>query len=398
MSGALSIACKYKMAFPFVCGQAAVKFGNDKCGHIATNGKPVYIKDQRLRSKKIDFASTITPVEGRQLSLVCIEGSMYLINPSGEVVSTQLVPSEGHSLYGSGINKQIVAGNITVRFNNIGEVDAIIKDGIIHNFTGLTEKKYDFPDIKAFNTFDGRSFSVGTLKTTSQFGEVAPLSDKTVLAEVNGKWGLIKVEQNKEVPSIKITGDYQQIKLDHASGINGTFTIQPLAPNTIVYLEMEDGKTVTDNLYDEGKDCLNVPLTYEEGRLKARIGLIMDGIKLELNEYSIVPVGFNKAFRVNCPSSLFVSDNGNVSFKLTVINTSEVQGTAPFDIRVDGRLVRRNITLGVGEEIDVPFSTNINLGIKDQVAKNVVIRISEQDCPVVSITKNIICKRKLKED
>lgn len=396
LSGNLTIQCKFAAAFPFVSSQAAVCYKDGYWAHIAADGKPVLLKGQKLRSKMINFASTFTQIGDRQLSLVCIEDYMYLIDPSGDVVGTSLIPSEGQPLYGVGIGPQIMAGNFTVRFNDLGEVETIIKNGAKHSFKSKGQAKdYNFPAVAEIDTMGGKSISTGNLTTVPQFEKVVPLTPNTVLVLSDGKWGIIKIDNLSQTPSIKESDDMQQLYLDHASQVTGTFKVENIMPNTIAYIEKNVGEIVQLNMKGTLKDCFDAPLYFNNGKLIARLGLIIDGIKLTAQDYSITPTGFNKAYSVSCPSTVIVSEGGKASFRLTITNTSTSQSTAPFDLRVNGSTVRRSIILEPGESTTVPASMSINLGDEDKVIKNVDIRIIEQGCPVVNLSKSISCMRQL---
>ena len=399
MSGALSIPCKFTAAFPFVNGQASVCYKDGYWAHIGTDGKPVLIQGQKLRSKKISFASTYTMIGDRQLSLVCIEDYMYLISPSGEVVSNALIPSEGQPLYGAGIGPQIVAGTFTVRFNDIGEVNTIIKNGIERTFSGRSlPTEMPFPIVKDFNVFEGKGFSIGDVVTTPQFQDVKPISTIAVLAQSNGKWGLIGIDRQAPYPSVEEGKNLKSLRLEHATGIIGSFYISRHPANTEVYIADKRNGTIAIETSGYGDGYFDAPLDFVDGSLKARLGLIMDGIMLEPKDFSIVPEGFDKSFSVSCPATVTVSESGRVSFRITITNTSNIQDTAPFDVRVNGNVVKRSISLTQGESTTVPVTINVNLGEEDRVNKSVEIRISEQNCPVASFSKTITCIRQLKED
>lgn len=399
LNGTLSIPCKFSAAFPFVNGQASVCYKDGYWAHIGTDGKPVLIKGQKLRSKKISFASTFTQIGDRLLSLVCIEDFMYLIDPSGEVIPNTFISSGGRPLYGAGIGPQIVAGSFTVRFNDIREVETIIMNSVTHTFKGRTLPLNErFPTIDGINTFDGRSFAVDDLVTTPQFQKVATLSPNTLLVQKGGKWGIIQVDRQSICPTISEGESLKQLHIEHATDVKGSFKINDYSSNTAVYVANTNGVNTIISSPSAGENHFDTQLYFEDGELKARLGIILDGIELAPKEFSITPKEYEKAFSVNCPSSATVSDNGKVFLRITVTNTSSKQSTAPFDIRVNGGIIKRSVTLGCGESITLPFSLNANLGDEDRISKSVDIRILEPYCPAVSFSRSITCIRQLKED
>lgn len=399
MNGTLCIPCRFYAAFPFVNGQASVQYKDKFWAHIGTDGKPVVIKGQKLRSKKISFASTFTQIGDRLLSLVCIEDFMYLIDPSGDVIPNSFISSDGRPLYGAGIGPQIVAGSFTVRFNYLREVETIIMNGATYTFTGRSlPLKTQFPIIDGYITYDGRSFAVDNLVTTPQFQKVVTLSSNSLLVQKNGKWGIIQVDRQASCPTISEDESLKQLHIEHATEVTGSFIINDYSSNTEVYVVNTDGvKTILRTSRLEVSH-FDTPLHFEEGELKARLGIIMDGIELAPKVFSITPKAYEKAFSVNCPSSATVSDSGKVSFRITVTNTSSKQPTAPFDVRINGGVIKRSVTLDCGESIKIPVSLNANLGDEDRVSKSIDIKISEQYCPTVSFSRSITCIRQLKED
>ena len=399
LDGNLIIPCKFAAAFPFVNGQASVCYKDGLWAHIGTDGKPVLIKGQKLRSKKIRFASTFTQIGDRLLSLVSIEDFMYFIDLSGDVASNTLISSEGQPQHGAGIGPQIVAGSFTVRFNNIGEVDTIIKNGTSHSFSGRSlPNEVPFPNIAGFNTFDSKGFAVGEIVTASQFQRVIPISTLSVLAQYNGKWGIIGIDRQATCPSIKEGKNLKSLRLEHATGIMGSFYISKHPANTEVYIVDKRADTRIIETTGNGDSYFDAPLSFEDGKLRVSLGLILDGIRLEPKDFTIVPEGFDKSFAVSCPTTATVSEGGKVSFRITITNTSNIQDTAPFDIRVNGGVVKRSVTLNQGESTTFPVTITVNLGEEDRVNKSVEIRISEQNCPIVSFSKTITCIRQLKED
>lgn len=400
LSGALTIPFKFGIAFPFIFGKAAVCYKKDGAWvHIGIDGRPILLKNQKLRTKDIKQVSSFTQIKDRQLALVCIDDYMYLIDPSGEVVPTDIIGRDGQPLYGAGLGPRIIAGPFMIHFNDIGEISSIKKGEVVYNFEGKTRpKESSYPTVDNINVSANMSFIIGELSVAPQFENVIPISSDAILVEENLKWGLISVNRIIGVPRINPTPAMDQIVLEHGASITGEFSVSSSSPNTGVYYE-NAGKMIHLEMHSSSnQNIFDVPLAFEDGKLTARIGLMMDGIILVPQDFEIIPAGFKNAYSVSCPASVTVPSSGRTTFKMTVRNASSRQGTGLFDIFVNGGVVKRSISLDCNESIVVPVSLNISMGEVDSVVKKLDVKISEYGCPAINLAKSITCVSELKND
>lgn len=399
-SGTVVIKCKYSAAFPFLHGQASVCYSDGYWAHLSADGKPVLIQSQKLRTKRLSFASSFAIFEGKPVSLVYVDNSFYMIDSFGEVISNELISQDGYLLYGGISGPQVASGSFSVTFNDIREPVSLSNDSKSVSFGVKTMPTAIEPhSIQGVTVSKDNSISVhDDLLISSQFSSVIPVSLSRILVKKDNKWGLLGIDITSSGPVISSTTDFESFRIDHASAIQERFKLSSFSSNVTVYTEDMSGGIAIKQQIDQDNPFFEVPLSYNNGNLLAKIGLIVDGIVLAPKEYSYKPSGFNNAFTVSCPSSTTVSESGKGSVRLTITNSSSTQTTAPLSIRVNGRDEKKSVVLKPRESVSFSVSFTVHLGDGDEARKSMEVRIQEDGCPDVKITKSINCIRQLKTD
>lgn len=386
-SGTLVIKNKYKNAFPFFYGQAAVCFHNgvfnkDIWLHIDTKERKLTINDKKLQSIDAVFASSFTQIGEQFLAIVILENhQLYMIDVFGRLQDAP-INKEGALFVGK--NGKVLVCNqnntsVDIEVNSVIEMVSIKVGEKVYGCQAKTSGNdgIAFPNIQDIELTKSGVLEINQLKIASQYQEVIPVSSDYILVKKNGLWGIIRI--NRMQPAVTITSMQKGIiRLDHHASIKSPVELSRISSDVKVFAVGRSGeKTYVD--YDENARAFLVPLEVEEGCLRARIGLEMDGILLEPETFS-VPVIWSDGFEVRGPSSaIVVNDRGYASFQIRISNKSR-QASAPIDVIVNGKTHHFN-EIEQGQSVNVHVDMRINLGVKDELKKNIRVIIREKELP-----------------
>lgn len=380
--GEVKIPFKYALAFPFSHGLAAVRFPDGYFGHIDARQNVSY-GTGRLKSNKFIFASTFVQTDKGPMALIVMGNRFYGRNSNGELVPPELPLSGSRKNF----TKRIDERDYILEFNDAWQ-PARIKTGtktkeyqvfdnpgtVKPNVSSVSGKQVDGGyDLR----YLGKAFLAG------QFEAALPVTEDYILAKQAGRWGLLMLH-----PFDKVSIETVLASSTYSHGGTAPVPVKVTLPASLagssVHLRCHDLEA-----HQEGaeKYVLSAPVNLTE----VKVDVEVDGIRY-LPVLLPMKFTFKRGFSVNSPSEIQLSETQMASIPITIVNTASTPSDYA-EVYVDGVLKKTIDPLDPKEKTLINVPLRVSLGDEDEISKNILVEIREENCPPVRNTRTVLFTR-----
>ena len=361
---------EFAYACPFSNNLAAVQYNdkNKSWGYIYSDGSPLKYENSKISNgyKDISFASSFTEIDGSPVALIRLYGTLFMIDQYGNILS-HILPKKGVPINVLHItpNVPVSSGIYTFVFNEKGEISSLKKSSEEYNNKNITTIQSAFPTIETVLIDNDEIINVGKIKISSQFQDVIPLTTNYILVKKEGKWGILFVDSNLEMPNLIIESqsNHQAYRKTILLRITNT------TDKTKIYAFDTTGNRHNIDIID-GK--VSIPTEFVNKEKKMRLCFEIDGILLEPYDFS-----------VNIPEKKTNNPSPNNDKKLIKVELISSKKMAVFKIQVnrndwkDCRIIinngERQRVYSKGEEI---YKSGI-LNFNNRSTLNIPVKIED---------------------
>lgn len=397
-NGTLKISCKYKMAFPFSCGLASVRFSDGFFAPIDLNGNVCYLRNS-FNNKDLIFLSSFSEINGRIISVVCVDKQIYLCDTNGNIIGGSAVGKTTGVTSGKIIISSRNAKIKEITFDDKWRIQSLIKnDGSsdIYKYSdSVINHSLNSSYIIGYKKNEDGSFSLlydGKPIIINQFDDVTPVSNTTSIVRKGGFYGLLAIDNNSKINMI-VNDDH--ISLHHHTVIPVSVKIIGINSDKAIARIICNGKQIVSNgIINNGELSFNYSfdeLMSKTNKLSYSIFPVVDDIEYPCQEIELT-VDYSPLFLVSVPTKRQLNPDNSCVFNLTISNR-DTKDSDLCDIYFDNKRVSHNIVISSGKSITIPIDKTIDIADNDYVVNRYKVEIRESLCPIYSSNVSIEFER-----
>ncbi len=375
----------FRQAAPFLHGLAAVqeRGGDGSFMHMDRNGRYSLLGSE-FSDNFLLFASSFSEVDGVLLAVV-VDGhnEAWIRNMRGNKVSA-LGKVKAYDK-AAGI---LTTSDYRIRLSPDKRIVSreTLSDKSVKHFLLADSPSYTPPtgQLRLTAGPDARGVGIGLEGgeelLVPQFREARIIGTKQVLAQTDKGWGLLEIT-SQAAPVCRLS--QEQISYSHTGEMTVPCQLSlqdDVALSSVHVTVWLGGECCFDAAAPERSFSVSCPVHPESGSVAFRSQTSVDGLVYPPVSQEARLVHTN-AFSVKAPAMVTLNEsNTGAIFNLTVVNGSTSE-SAPCDIVVDGKLLRRGVVFPPGGSISFTVNRSIDLEDLDEVWSNVRLQVTEPGCP-----------------
>lgn len=394
--GTFPIRTVFQYAAPFSYGLAAVreKNGEGSYLHIDKKGR-VSILSSDYPDNYLIFASSFTDLNGLAGALVVDGRSQVSLRSLG---GAKLVDFGKMKAFDK--EKQVLTTKeyeIALAQGRFIRKRTKLADGDVKMYYTEPVRNYTLADVPVVDVVREGGLQGIRLREKvllePQFESVQALSKSRILARVDGRIGLLALEEGEQAPMLQLDKHALVVRHPADQVLPATLLLPASIPFRDVRVKVKETSGVSQEFVLD-KPAFSIPVVHlvKDQALDLQVVISADGLTYPPVKTS-VPVEYRNAFAVVVPPHVTLQKgNGKAAFAIQIKNDADVPADA-CDILVEGHVVQTLEMIEAGGQVIVQLSFPVSLEDLDSITREITITIREKGVPAYETRVHVTFNR-----